>query len=63
MRSVGVKRVAAGQAILQQDARDDRRLYVVRQGEVRIVRHEEGRRPIPLATLGEGEIFGEQGAA
>ncbi|CAH2921834.1 MAG: Cyclic-nucleotide-regulated bacteriocin/lantibiotic efflux ABC transporter, permease/ATP-binding protein [uncultured Paraburkholderia sp.] len=59
VRSVGVKRVAAGKEILKQDARDDRRLYVVRQGEVRIVRHEEGR-DYTLATLGEGEIFGEK---
>jgi ATP-binding cassette subfamily B protein len=33
---VGVKRVTAGKEILQQDGRDDRRLYVVRQGTVRI---------------------------
>ncbi len=59
VRSVGVKRVAAGKEILKQEARDDRRLYVVRQGEVRIVRHEEGR-DYTLATLGEGEIFGEK---
>ena len=59
VRSVGVKRVAAGKEILKQDGRDDRRLYVVRQGEVRIVRHEEGH-DYTLATLGEGEIFGEK---
>jgi ATP-binding cassette subfamily B protein len=57
--SVGVKRVAAGKEILKQDSRDDRRLYVVRQGEVRIVRTEEGME-YPLATLGSGEIFGEK---
>ncbi|MDE1184290.1 peptidase domain-containing ABC transporter [Paraburkholderia sp.] len=59
VRSVGVKRVSAGKEILKQDARDDRRLYVVRQGEVRIVRHEDGN-DYPLATLREGEIFGEK---
>ncbi|ACC72965.1 peptidase domain-containing ABC transporter [Paraburkholderia phymatum] len=59
VRSVGVKRVAAGKEILRQDARDDRRLYVVRQGEVRIVRHEDGN-DYTLATLREGEIFGEK---
>ncbi|MBN3756792.1 cyclic nucleotide-binding domain-containing protein [Paraburkholderia sp. Tr-20389] len=59
VRSVGVKRVAAGKEILKQDARDDRRLYVVRQGEVRIVRHEDGN-DYTLATLREGEIFGEK---
>jgi subfamily B ATP-binding cassette protein HlyB/CyaB len=42
VRSVGAKRVSAEKEILKQGAREDRRLYVVRQGEVRIVRHEEG---------------------
>ncbi len=59
VRSVGVKRVAAGREILKQDARDDRRLYVVRQGEVRLVRSEQGTE-FPFATLGHGEIFGEK---
>ena len=59
VRSVGVKRVSAGKEILKQDARDDRRLYVVRQGEVRIVRHESGS-DYTLAVLHDGEIFGEK---
>lgn len=59
VRSVGVKRVAAGRAILAQDSRDDHRLYVVRQGEVRIVRSEQGQ-DFPLATLRQGEVFGEK---
>ncbi len=59
VRSVGVKRVAAGKEILHQDARDDRRLYVVRQGEVRIVR-KEGANEYLLATLRAGEVFGEK---
>ncbi|WP_019142878.1 peptidase domain-containing ABC transporter [Noviherbaspirillum massiliense] len=59
IRSVGVKRVQAGKEILQQDARDDRRLYVIRQGEVRVVRREDGTE-YPLATLRQGEIFGEK---
>jgi ATP-binding cassette subfamily B protein len=59
VRSVGVKRIGEGKEILRQDARDDRRLYVVRQGEVRIVR-EEGGHQFVLATLGPGEIFGEK---
>ncbi|MBS1191314.1 MAG: cyclic nucleotide-binding protein [Rhodocyclaceae bacterium] len=59
VRSVGVKRVGAGREIIQQDARGDRRLYVVRQGEVRIVRTEEGTE-YPLATLRQGETFGEK---
>jgi ATP-binding cassette subfamily B protein len=59
IRSVGVKRVAAGKEILKQDTRDDRRLYVVRHGEVRVVRSEDGDEHV-LATLGQGEIFGEK---
>lgn len=59
VRSVGVKRVGAGKEILKQDSREDRRLYVVRQGEVRIVRS-EGNAEHLLATLGPGEIFGEK---
>ena len=59
IRSVGVKRVRAGKDILKQDSRDDRRLYVVRHGEVRIVRSDEGT-DYPLATLKQGEIFGEK---
>jgi ATP-binding cassette subfamily B protein len=59
IRSVGVKRVPAGKEILKQDSREDRRLYVVRHGEVRIVRTEEGTE-YPLATLRQGEIFGEK---
>ncbi len=59
VRSVGVKRVSAGKEVLQQDARDDRRLYVIRQGEVRIERNEEGT-AYPLATLRDGEVFGEK---
>ncbi|MGE8369319.1 ABC transporter transmembrane domain-containing protein [Cupriavidus basilensis] len=59
VRSVGVKRVSEGKEILKQDAREDRRLYVVRQGEVRIVRNEDGVE-YPLATLRQGDIFGER---
>jgi ATP-binding cassette, subfamily B, bacterial HlyB/CyaB len=59
IRSVGVKRVSAGKEILKQDTRDDRRLYVIRHGDVRIVRSEEGSEYL-LATLRQGEIFGEK---
>jgi ATP-binding cassette, subfamily B, bacterial HlyB/CyaB len=59
VRSVGVKRISAGREILKQDSREDRRLYVVRRGEVRLVRTESGSE-FPLATLGQGEIFGEK---
>jgi subfamily B ATP-binding cassette protein HlyB/CyaB len=59
VRSVGVKRVSAGKEILKQDARDDRRLYVVRQGQVRVT-HRDADAEYALATLGPGEIFGEK---
>src|SRR5262249_18367674 len=59
IRSVGVKQVAAGKEILKQGSREDRRLYVVRSGEVRVVRNEEGK-DYPLATLRKGETFGEK---
>ncbi len=59
VRSVGVKRVRAGRVILEQDSREDRRLYVVRQGTVKIVRHDNGVE-YPLATLTQGEVFGEK---
>ncbi len=57
--TIGVKRVGPGKEILKQGTREDRRLYVVRQGEVRIVRHEEGKEFL-LAHLSKGEIFGEK---
>ena len=59
IRSVGVKRLRAGRTILEQDSNEDHRLYVVRQGRVKVVRNEEGVE-YPLATLDQGEIFGEQ---
>lgn len=58
-RSVGVKRVGAGKEILKQGSREDRRLYVVRHGEVSVVRREEGA-DYKLATLRKGETFGEK---
>ncbi|MCB1679237.1 MAG: ATP-binding cassette domain-containing protein [Halioglobus sp.] len=59
IRSVGVKRVAAGQTILEQGDSQDHRLYVVRQGEVALVCAEEGV-DYPIATLRQGEVFGEK---
>ena len=58
-RSVGVKRVAVGQEILKQGSGEDRRLYVVRHGEVSVVRHDDGAE-FKLATLRKGETFGEK---
>jgi subfamily B ATP-binding cassette protein HlyB/CyaB len=59
IRSVGIKRVRAGKVILQQGSAEDRRLYVLRQGRVRIV-HVEGKTEYPLGNLDQGEIFGEK---
>jgi ATP-binding cassette subfamily B protein len=59
INSVGVKRVAAGQTVLEQGDSQDHRLYVVRQGEVRVVRKEEGI-DYPIASLKHGEVFGEK---
>lgn len=59
--TIGVKRVQAGKAILQQDTVEDRRLYIIRQGEVSLVRTEEGQ-DYPIAALGRGDSFGELAA-
>jgi subfamily B ATP-binding cassette protein HlyB/CyaB len=59
IRSVGIKRVGAGKVILEQGGAEDRRLYVLRQGRVRIVRT-EGEAEYPLGNLEQGEIFGEK---
>jgi subfamily B ATP-binding cassette protein HlyB/CyaB len=59
IRSVGIKRVRAGKVILEQGSTEDRRLYVLRQGRVRIV-HAEGKTEYPLGNLEQGEIFGEK---
>ena len=58
-QSIGVKRVGVDQEILKQGSSEDRRLYVVRRGEVRVVRREEGV-DYPLATVRKGETFGEK---
>jgi ATP-binding cassette subfamily B protein len=59
VRSVGVKRVVAGKEILKQGGRDDRRLYVLRQGLVRLA-YNDGADEFVLATLQPGETFGEK---
>ncbi|QQS53758.1 MAG: peptidase domain-containing ABC transporter [Candidatus Competibacteraceae bacterium] len=56
--SIGIKKVAAGDVILEQDSLEDRRLYVVRRGTVRGIRMEGGVE-LPMAILGHGEMFGE----
>ena len=61
VRSIGVKRVEAGTTILSQGSSDDRRLYVVRQGTVKITREEDGAQ-YPIATVRQGELFGEAAA-
>jgi ATP-binding cassette, subfamily B, bacterial HlyB/CyaB len=58
-RSVGMKRVAAGEEILKQGSGDDHRLYIVRRGEVCVVHRDEGT-DYKLATLHKGETFGEK---
>ncbi len=58
-RNIGVKRVGAGEEILKQGSREDRRLYVVRNGEVRVVHCDAGT-DRKLATLRKGETFGEK---
>ena len=58
VRSVGVKRVDAGATVLAQGSTADKRLYVVRQGQVRIVREEEGSQ-YAIGTARQGETFGE----
>jgi ATP-binding cassette subfamily B protein len=59
IRSVGIKRVREGSVILEQGGLEDRRLYVLRQGQVRIT-HKEGNSEFPLGTLEQGDIFGER---
>ena len=56
---IGIKRVSAGQVVLEQDSRDDHRLYVVHQGKVSLQRTEGGDE-FNLASLEKGEIFGEK---
>lgn len=57
--SVGIKRVKSGKTILEQGNTEDRRLYVLRQGRVRLVRN-EGQTEFPLGTLKQGDLFGEK---
>ena len=58
-QQIGLKRLGAGQVILDQGSRDDRRLYVVRQGKVEIIREEDGQ-DYRILSLESGEVFGEK---
>jgi len=57
--SVGVKRVKADAVILEQNGTQDRRLYLIRSGTVRLV-HNDGHTDYPVATLASGGVFGEK---
>ncbi|MGH8550129.1 MAG: peptidase domain-containing ABC transporter [Methylococcales bacterium] len=59
IETIGIKKVDSGQVVLRQDSFEDRRLYVIRQGRVRVVR-QEGDREYQIAVLGKGETFGER---
>ncbi len=50
IRSVGIKRVKPGQTILEQGGVEDRRLYVVRQGEVKIA-YKEGKEEYLMTVI------------
>ena len=59
IQGIGIKRVKAGEHILVQEGAEDRRLYIVREGKVSIVKEEEGSE-YSLMSLGPGEVFGEK---
>ena len=61
VRAIGVKRVAAGDRILEQDSEDDRRLYIVQRGRVKLTRSLKGVE-YHLATLNKGDSMGEASA-
>jgi subfamily B ATP-binding cassette protein HlyB/CyaB len=58
-KSIGVKRVPAGSTILKQDGVDDRRLYIIRSGKVRLI-HDDGSNEYPLGVQSNGGVFGEK---
>ncbi|MDX1604716.1 MAG: peptidase domain-containing ABC transporter [Candidatus Competibacterales bacterium] len=57
--SIGLKRLPAGTVAVNQDDREDRRLYVIRRGSIIVERQEDGKN-YTLARLRRGELFGEQ---
>lgn len=58
IRSVGLKRVEDGQRVISQGDREDRRLYVVRRGQINLVENRDGA-DVTLMTLSHGDAFGE----
>lgn len=61
MRSVGVKRLPAGMTVLEQGSSEDQRLYVVRQGTVKLSCTAEGTE-YSIGTVQQGDVFGEYAA-
>lgn len=61
VRSLGLKRYASGDVILEQDSPADGRLYVVRSGVVRLVK-KGNKSEFPVGTLAAGDLFGEKSA-
>jgi ATP-binding cassette subfamily B protein len=57
--SVGIKRVKAKDTVLEQDGVEDRRLYLVRSGTVRLS-YSDGHSEFPLGNVSAGGIFGEK---
>ncbi len=59
IQSIGIKSIGAGQKILTQDSAEDRRLYIVREGQIKIAGEKEGK-TYDLMIHGPGEVFGEK---
>ncbi len=59
VQSVKIRRVAKGEQILIQDSAEDKDLYLIRYGDVRLVREEE-ETVHNLNILGSGDVFGEK---
>jgi CRP-like cAMP-binding protein len=53
------RRVCRPSEVIVQEGEPGRSMFIVVEGQVSVMRQDEGRRPITLATLGEGEFFGE----
>ncbi len=59
VQNIGIKSISAGQKILAQDSAEDRRLYIIREGRVKIAGEKEGK-AYDLMIHGPGEVFGEK---